>query len=310
MISAEALVPPAKPAAPLDDVMLAMDVVDTLRHRDQLVAKELGEADREEDLIAQLRTIYRNQGLAVSDEILRQGVKALREERFVYKPPRESVSIKLARVYVQRGVWGKWVIGAVTALSLGLGMIGYNSYVASTELSSTIPAALDRLAGDIAADATLPAVRARATAIVTDGKTAARDGRAVPARAAVATLENLRNEVRAEYDIRIVSRPGESTGVWRTPAGNPGAARSYYLIVEAIGADGKALSRAITAETDGKLEVVTKWGQRVPEQLYRQIEAEKRQSGLIQNPILGRKVRGQLEPTWQVSLPGGTITRW
>jgi hypothetical protein len=32
--------------APLDDVMLAMDVVDTLRHRAHLVRRELNEKDR------------------------------------------------------------------------------------------------------------------------------------------------------------------------------------------------------------------------------------------------------------------------
>ena len=36
---------------PLDDVMLAMDVVDTLRRRERLVARELDEIGREADQI-------------------------------------------------------------------------------------------------------------------------------------------------------------------------------------------------------------------------------------------------------------------
>lgn len=47
----------------LDELMLAMDVVDTLRHQDNLVARELDESRREAELIARLRQIYESQGL-------------------------------------------------------------------------------------------------------------------------------------------------------------------------------------------------------------------------------------------------------
>ena len=63
--------------APLDEVMLAMDVVDTLRHNQNLVARELSAEDRETQLIERLRTIYHQQGIEVSDAILKQGVAAL-----------------------------------------------------------------------------------------------------------------------------------------------------------------------------------------------------------------------------------------
>lgn len=298
-----------KPPAQLDDIMLAMDVVDTLRHDQKITERELAEGDREEDLIERLRTIYRNQGIAVPDEILRQGVKALREERFVYKPPADSFAVKLARLYVTRGRWGKWALAAVVAVGIGVGALAWQGYSARVELTQTIPAAIERVAADINREATVDAVRQRVAALVTDGQTAARDGKAEAARTAVADLERLRDDVRSEYDVRIVSRPGESTGVWRRPRRNPNA-MNYYLIVEAIGRDGRALSRAITSEEDSASRVVTKWGIRVPESLYRQVEADKRDDGIVQNNILGRKARGQLEPTWREALPGGAITSW
>ena len=68
-------------AAPLDDVMLAMDVVDTLRHREHLVRRELNEKDREKALIARLREIYAGQGIDVPDAVLVEGVNALRDNR-------------------------------------------------------------------------------------------------------------------------------------------------------------------------------------------------------------------------------------
>jgi hypothetical protein len=293
----------------LDDIMLAMDVVDTLRHDQKITERELAEGDREEDLIERLRDIYRKQGIDVPDEILRQGVKALREERFVYKPPRDSLSVKMARLYVTRGTWGKWVLGALAALAIGAGVLSYQGYVARTELTQTIPAAITRLSTDINREATVDAVRTRVAALVTDGTIAARDGKVEAARAAVTELERLRDDIRTEYDVRIVSRPGESTGVWRRPRRNPNA-MNFYVIVEAIGRDGRPMSRSITSEEDATTRVVTKWGVRVPESLYRQVEADKRDDGIVQNAILGRKLRGQLDPTWREALPGGAITSW
>ena len=83
---------------PLDDVMLAMDVVDTLRRRERMVLKELDETGREEDLKRRLRSIYAQQGIDVPDHVLEQGVAALKEDRFTYKPPQAGIARRLAPV--------------------------------------------------------------------------------------------------------------------------------------------------------------------------------------------------------------------
>src|SRR5688572_12409617 len=104
-----------KDKAPLDELMLAMDVVDTLRHKELMLARELQAEDRDERLLEQLREIYTSQGIVVTDEVLAQGVKALREERFAYPQPQPSLSRTLAYAYVTRGRWGK-VAGAGIAV--------------------------------------------------------------------------------------------------------------------------------------------------------------------------------------------------
>jgi Family of unknown function (DUF6384) len=80
----------AKPQT-LDELMLAMDVVDTLRHQDNLVERELDETRRDADLIERLRAIYKSQGIEVSDEVIRQGVTAIKEDRFAYTPPKPGL---------------------------------------------------------------------------------------------------------------------------------------------------------------------------------------------------------------------------
>ena len=106
----------------LSEVMLAMDVVDTLRHQRSIVERELQSEDREADLIEKLRKIYTDQGLAVSDEVIAEGVKAMREERFAYRPPPEGLKTTLARMYVNRGRWAKramWLLIAMAAVWAG-----------------------------------------------------------------------------------------------------------------------------------------------------------------------------------------------
>ena len=71
----------------LDELMLAMDVVDTIRHRELIVERELGQGERDEALRNRLREIYRGQGIEVSDRTIDEGIKALKESRFVYTPP-------------------------------------------------------------------------------------------------------------------------------------------------------------------------------------------------------------------------------
>lgn len=104
------------PRVELTEVMLAMDVVDTLRHRQSLAERELSADEHDQALIDRIRRIYTDQGLDVSDAVIAQGVAALREERFVYKPPRKSLRTFLATIYVRRGLWTKLAGGAIALL--------------------------------------------------------------------------------------------------------------------------------------------------------------------------------------------------
>src|SRR3954449_5925694 len=107
-------------SARLDEVMLAMDVVDTLRHRELVLEREVEAEDRDQRLLVRLREIYTAQGITVTDDVLEQGVRALREERFAYTAPAPSFGRSLALLYVSRGRWGKWVVGAAAIAAAGV----------------------------------------------------------------------------------------------------------------------------------------------------------------------------------------------
>jgi Family of unknown function (DUF6384) len=310
---------PASDAKPktLDEVMLAMDVVDTLRHQDTLVARELDEGRREAELIERLRSIYKSQGIEVPDEVIRQGVSAIKEDRFAYTPPKPGLGVSLAKIWIARGTIGK-VAGAVL-LALGLGTGGWwfgveqpkRAEIARIErdITTVIPQSLLAAHREVMAEARVDPARAQANQLLADGQAALRRRDAEGGRKAIVDLEALRSTLAQEYTLRIVSRPGEQTAVWRVPQRNPNA-RNYYALVEAIGREGRALSLPVTSEEDSQTVSVTKFGIRISQETFNQIASDKRDDGIVQNSRLGEKRRGELEPTYLIPVMRGNITKW
>ncbi len=296
---------PAAPRPPLDDVMLAMDVVDTLRRRQQLVERELDEEGRALDLRERLRKIYRAQGIEVPDHVLDEGVAALREDRFVYKPPAPSLATRLARLYVRRRTWGRWLLAGV----VGLGVAWGAYYATVVAPRAALPGELTALHGAVLALARAEPARERAGSYLATAQAALRDGDEKVARKMRAALEELRSTLEQEYTLRIVSRPGERSGFWRIPDDNPDA-QNFYLVVEALDAQGAPVTVQVTNEETGQAERVTQWGLRVAESVYRRVAADKKDDGIIQNNRFGAKRRGYLEPDYEVPTTGAAVTRW
>jgi hypothetical protein len=301
----------------LDEVMLAMDVVDTLRHQQALVTRELDETRREAELIERLRKLYADQGIAVPDEVIRQGVAALKESRFVYTPPKPGLAVTLAKAWVYRARFGKTVLAAVAAL----GVLGGGWYFGverprqqelvriERELRETIPEGLRRGHAEVLAEARVEKARERANAILADGNAALARRNVEAGRKAITDLEQLRADLVREYWLRVVSRPNEQTGVWRVPQRNPNA-RNFYVIVEPVTPDGRVVSLPILNEEDGVTTSVSRFGVRVPETLFQQVRRDKEDDGIVQRNRLGEKRRGELDVGWIAPMPGGMITKW
>lgn len=303
--------------APLDEVMLAMDVVDTLRHNQDLVTRELSEENRERQLIDKLREIYRQQGIEVPDYILREGVAALNESRFVYTPPKPGLGTTLARLYVGRKRWLPAVATVLVFLALGFGgyFLAYKPFEQSQieqaryQLQVELPAQMDAVYQTIFEETKVQQAANQADRFRTRGKAFAAEGNREGAEAALADLTVIRDTLRQVFDVRIVNREGEQSGFWTIPEVNT-AATNYYVVVEALDEDGTPLKLPVLNEENGETEVVDKWGLRVPESVYRTVEADKRDDGIIQGNIVGLKQYGFLEIDYTVPVLGGAVTRW
>lgn len=291
--------------APLDDLMLAMDVVDTLRRQQRMVAQELDSGAREAALKSRLQRVYQAQGIEVSDAVLDEGVRALREDRFVYQPPPQSFAVALARLYVSRGRWGRWLLGAL-ALILALLVAWYLLVVTPR---NALPGALEERHAEVRELARSATADAQADQLLTLAQQALREGDTGRARDLLAQLEQLRDRLALSYELRVVSRPGERSGVWRVPESNPDA-RNYYLIVEALGADGRPVRVPVRNEETGKVQQVERWGLRVDRSTFERVAADKQDDGIIQDDLLGTKAPGELEPSYRVATSGAAITQW
>jgi hypothetical protein len=290
---------------PLDEVMLAMDVVDTLRRRERLVQRELDVEGREQDLKEHLRKIYHAQGIEVPDRILEDGVAALREDRFVYKPPSGGFGVKLARLYVSRGQWGKWMVGGIGALVAALAIHWFLVIAPDAVLPQELVQAHARAAEIAESDE----AKERAERLLNAGKAALEEEDKGVARDALRSLQDLRTSLEQEYSLRIVNRPGEQSGVWRVPDVNT-RARNHYLIVEAIDPTGRVLAVAVTNEETSKTERVSKWGLRVDEETFERVARDKQDNGIIEGDHFGDKKRGYLTPDYEIPTSGGAITQW
>lgn len=292
-------------AHPLDDVMLAMDVVDTLRRRERLVEKELDALGREEELTERLRKIYAAQGIDVPDHVIAQGVAALKEDRFTYKPPPRSFATRLARIYVDRGRWGKWVGAVAGAVVLAAG-IHYFAFVAP---DAALPDELARVHTEAVTLAKTDQARETLQRYLDAGKASVQNDDPEGAREALARLEAARTALGQEYVLRIANRPGERSGVWRIPDVNTGA-RNYYIMVEAIDPTGRVLRLPIENEENRTTETVDIWGLRVDEKTFTEVARDKQDDGIIERDRIGSKARGELVPRYEISTTGGAITAW
>lgn len=309
--------PAAAPAPALDETMLAMDVVDTLRHAETLVERELSEGDRAAALTQRLREIYASQGIAVPERILAEGVARIAESRFTYQPTAPSFQRRLATLWATRARWGRAtaVVAALLVLVAGGWWFGIERpaelarIAEQRELQEGLPRALTQEHERIGAATRNADALARAERLLQEGQAAARAGAAADARARLAEMQALRGDLAQDYQVRIVSRPGEQSGIWRVPNANT-RARNYYLIVEAVDAQGRAVPVSITSEEDGRTARTAKWGLRVPEAEFERIRRDKQEDGVIDRPVIGRKPAGELATQWSVPTTGGAILQW
>jgi hypothetical protein len=297
--------------AELTDAMLAVDVANTVRR----TGEAMGLADA--DIRGTLRGLYRQQGIDVSDTVLDLGIAAAADGRFGYRPPAHGLGVRLARLYVVRD---KWLPGAVAiALMFIIGFGGFffvyrpwhdaQTHQSELDLSQRMPATMDALYQAIYDETKVQQAANDALEIRDRGKAAAAKGDRPAAQQAIDDLTLVRDRLRQDYQLKVVDGPAVKWGFWTFPKSNS-EATNYYLIVQPLDAQGKPETLPVRDEETGRIDTVSVWAERVPEEVYRAVEADKADDGVIEQNLVAVKDYGFLEPDYLVQALGGQLTRW
>ncbi|MEY4489495.1 MAG: hypothetical protein RIQ79_2003, partial [Verrucomicrobiota bacterium] len=148
------------------------------------------------------------------------------------------------------------------------------------------------------------------------GLAAVDSGDAAAAEKSLAALRRLTARLGEVYTLRIVNRPREYTRLWRYPKGRSDV-KNYYVVVEAVSADGALVPVKIRSEEDGSTATVSKWAERVDEATYESVGRDKKDDGIVQNDVFGQKEKGRLAPEFSQGskihggdTEAGRINRW
>lgn len=293
---------------PLEDVMVAMDVVDTLRHQQTLVDRELNDESRRSRLLERLREIYRGQGIEVSDRVLEEGIAALEQERFKYSPKTPTGSSRLALWYVRRKEWGKPFLSLVFIGSILSSVFYFADVRPRQQAQSAIPNQISNSLNEIRAVAKSPELISESEALAASAQAAFTSKKFKEAKALQSDMDKTLSVLRQNYKLRIVSRPNELSGVWRNTKNLQN--KNYYLIVEALDSNNNRLTLPIPNEESGKIQKVSKWGVRVNQETFNLVANDKRDDGIIQNNIVGVKTPGELAVKFLIPTTGASITQW
>jgi hypothetical protein len=280
---------------PLDDVMLAMDVVDTLRHDERLALREMDEARRETELLARLTRIYASQGITVPEPVLREGVAALKESRFAYTPPPQGWKTLVARAWVQRGR----VALALGALLLALGLAWFTYDAAVLAPRRAIATGAEIALTQIAETDPTPEAATRAEGLAREVRRALASGDADAASAALAVLRDLARTLPLSYELRIVS----TTSRTRPRALHQ---RDHFVIVEAVAPDGAPLTLTIP-NAEGEPVETARFALPVEEAVLLRIRRDEAGGGVLNVPPLAVKRAGEPAPDYRLPVTGPPV---
>jgi hypothetical protein len=321
----------ASPAAPdsLPELLRIMDVATALRQEREKAAVQLDLEQTKAALRQRLRATADTMGETVSDAEIEAAINRYFGQLHEFKEPPPGLARTLAHLWVRRGL----VLGVAAALAV-LTFGGW--WLFASPSSPWSPAAKQaRLAAqrsELAArtqryvDETFakftnlhatvlglarePAATDEANALKREAEAARASGQGAAVEQARVKLDALRADLDEEYELRIVSRPGENSGIDAYTDAARTKVSGYYLIVEAVTPAGKVLPRRVRDAEKNQSVQVRKWGEQVPKGVYDRIAADKRADGIVDDNVFARKRRGyrDLEVVLPAT-PGGAPLR-
>ncbi|MFO1054482.1 MAG: DUF6384 family protein [Planctomycetota bacterium] len=281
------------------ELLRIMDVATALRRERERAERELAIDETKDKLRERLRAAARESGDPVSDAEIETAIAQYFRAQFEFADPKPGWRRLVALSWIHRGRVAV-VTGVIVAAIVGLRMLVFapgaplssaGRVQRATEAAhAPLSAAVDRLRSLAKGDearAAVDQIAARAASTY--------------AKQDVSGMESVKEDADAlaailalDYVIRVISRPGEHSGIdayYEDAAGK--RVSGYYLVVEAF--DGRRVLPMSIADAElQKVMTVRKWGEQVPKAVYDRIAADKQADGIVDDAVFARKTRGTL----------------
>ncbi len=281
----------------LDEMLRILDAASVLRKEREHASLALEVDETRRLLRERLLEAARVSGERVSEAEVDAAVARYYATLHEFDPPGRGFQRALAHLYVRRNLVAALAGGAV----LWCAAIWWLFLASSGPFSSAgrIQRTLDKSYAPIAkAWSQLPALAiepevdreieelwARANQL--------RDSKQVDSLAALAKdFEQLDKQLRAAYQVFVVSEPGQRSGVIKEE-NEYGQISGHYLIVEALDADGRPVRLGVRDSEESRIQFVSRWGELVDQAVYERIAADKRADGIVDERLFAEKVRGK-----------------
>lgn len=305
-----------EPKLTLDEMTRVMDVARALRKERSIAQRELNREETIELLRTKLREAADLAGDPVTDEQIDAAIRHYYDNLHEFDPPEPGFETFLASIYVRRKLIAGWAIALAAAalLTWGYWFSGMMPGQRRTELRARQTySQVEEVVGSIEALATDAGVAADAQAAQTEAAT-------YHDRGELSALEQLRDRLlqqesvlKDEYRLMIVSDGQSGVDTY----GPQGQLSGYYLIVEAVDASGKPVPMRVRNAETGDYELVSRWAEQVPEEVYNRVRDDKQADGIVDAREFATKRRGETDVEVTLSGPGGAplergrqITKW
>ena len=304
----------------LEEVMRVMDVASTLRREQELVEREFN-MDKTKQLLREklLRTAELT-GETLTPEQVEAAVNWYYDNLHEYKEPEKSLQWYLAHLYVARG----WILRIVVPVALAIGTIWglwfapfapFSDANQQRRMLNSAQTKIQKLLKSTESVATSNSAKSALIQLENQFKSNLESENVEGLGTVHEKLSSLQSVLNDEYTITVESDPSKRSGIDTFQAN--GSRSGYYLIVKALDAKGNAIKQRIrNIETDS-YKTVTAWAEKVPKEVYDRLAKDKKEDGILNESIFGRKVRGELDV--QIEIPGadnkpiersGQITEW
>ncbi len=319
---------PAGERLSLQEMTRIMDVAATLRKERTLVDEQLNIDQIKQKLRERLLEAAKVSGDPVTAAEIDAAIDQYYDRLHEFQEPPASFATFLAHVWVLRGPILKAVAAVVAGLVViwGLLVAGLLPGEArdrrlAAERQAAVAAQFSEVERSVAAVEQLASeddVKREVAALAASAR-AAKEKEDVDALADLAdTLATLQGELELEYTLVIASQPGEQSAVERNWTDEKGTRTSgLYVFVEARDARGNTVRVPVENREDGRVAMVTRWGEQIPEAVFERLKADKEADGVLDERTFGVKRRGTRR--LEVTLPGadgaplsrqGQITSW